>query len=264
MRKWRVALRSAAAKTISQRSRTAVALSRAVAPAASSLAESTALDVMQFLRVRHARRCEISGCLLGLDLDCRIERYESIRDRDLLDDLDTLALECRPLYVRHRHPAVYTADAEPVDRVRHQFLKTQILHPGDALSAVEIGIGAISARLSLARVVDEKFGDFTERTALLAVVDNDPDPTLLRGRDADFDTMNQIGPTGADVGAEHIGAVAFVMDTTGYDSVRRSDPSDLAEQIDRRAADRRQHDLEIGPGDEFGEHAAGFLEQAAP
>ena len=39
---------------------------------------------------------------------------------------------------------------------------------------------------------------------------------------------------------------------------------DLAEEVDRHAADRRQQDLDVGPGHELGEHPPGLLEQGAP
>ncbi len=39
---------------------------------------------------------------------------------------------------------------------------------------------------------------------------------------------------------------------------------DVTKQINRRAADRRQEDLKVGPRDQFGEHAGGLFKQSAP
>ena len=102
-----------------------------------------------------------------------------------------------------------------LQHVRHQLLEAHVLHAGDALGALEIGRGAIAARLALARVVDQELGDLAERPALLAVVDDQPDAAGLGGRDADLDAVHQIGPAGADVGAEHVRAVALVVHPAG-------------------------------------------------
>src|SRR5438552_2583512 len=96
-----------------------------------------------------------------------------------------------------------------------------------------------------------------ERAPLLAVVDDQPDSALLRGLDTDFDPVHEVGAAGADVRAKDIRAVALVMDAAGGHRAGLGNPLDLAKDIDRRAADRRQEDLEIGPGDELGEHAPG-------
>ena len=106
-------------------------------------------------------------------------------------------------------------DAEPVEHVGHQLLEAHVLHAGDAFGAAEIGVGAVAALLAFPGVVDEELGHLAERAAFLAVVDDDADAALLRGLDADLDAVRQIGPAGADVGAEDIGAVAFVMHPAG-------------------------------------------------
>ena len=53
------------------------------------------------------------------------------------------------------------------------------------------------------------------------------------------------------------------MDATGQAPFGIGDRGDLAETVDGDAADRRQEDLKVGPGDHFREHATGFLEQRA-
>src|SRR5215472_7633504 len=260
-RKCAVSPRSAAARTMPQRSRTAAAVKSCVA---SSIVEGTAPDAAQFLGVADPRRCEIAGGFLGLDLDRRVERYEAFRDRDLLPDLDALRGEGIALEVRHRYPAVDAADAEPMKNVRHQFLEPHVLYPGDAFGAAEIGIWAIAAQLALAGVVDEEFGDLAKGSPFLAVVDDNPDPAPLRGLDAHLDAVHEIRPASADIRSEHIRAVAFVVHAAGDHDAGIGDFFDRSEEIHRRAADRRQEHLDVGPGDKLGKHAAGFLEQGAP
>src|SRR5215831_1030731 len=177
-RKCVVAPRSAAARTMWHRSRTAAAVSSC---AASSVVEGTASNEADLVRSTGPGRCEIAGGLLGLDLDRRIERNEAFRDRDLLPDRDTLRRERVAFEVGHRHPAVDAADAEPMKDVGHQFLEPHVLHAGDTFGTAKIGIRPVAARLALTRVIDEEFGDFAERPPLLAVVDDDPDPAPLCG-----------------------------------------------------------------------------------
>ena len=149
------------------------------------------------------------------------------------------------LHVAHRHEAVDAPHAEPVEHVRHQLLEARVLHAGDAFGALEIGRGRVAALLALARVVDQELGDLAERAAFLAVVDDDAELALLRGARAFLDAVDEIGPAGADVGAEHVRAVAFVVHAAGDPGARIGELRDVAEQIDGDAADRRQ------------EHAAG-------
>src|SRR5712671_2362022 len=264
-RKCGVSPRSAAARTMPQRSRTAAALSSSAASAGkSSIVEGTTLGAAELQRTGDAQRREIAGSLLRLDLDCSVERHQPIRDRDLLDYLDPLRLERVVLQVRHRDPAVDAADPEPMEDIRHQLLKPHVLHAGDAFGAAEIGVGPIAAQLTLTSVVDEEFGDLAKRSPLLAVVDDDPDPALLRGLDADFYPVHEIRAARADIRAEDIRAVALVVNAAGDYRVRFGDPLDITKEIDRRAADRRQQDLNIGPGDQLREHAPGLLEKRTP
>ena len=125
----------------------------------------------------------------------------------------------------------------------------------------EIAVGGVAAGLSLAGVVDQELGDFPQSSPFLAVVDDDPDPALLRGLDADFDAVNEIRAARADVRAEDIRSVAFVVDAAGDHRAWICKTLDLAKEIHRRAADRRQQDLEVGTGDQLGKHASCLLEQ---
>src|SRR5215472_968548 len=245
MRKCGISPRSAAARTIPQRSRTAAAVR---SPRASSIVESTTFDAAELLWGSDPGRREIAGGLLRLDLDRGVERHEPIRDRDLRDDFDPLRHERIALQVRHRDPAVDAADAEPMEDVRHQLLKAHILRAGDAFGPAEIGIGPIAAELALAGVVDKEFRDLAQRPPLLAVVNDDPNAALLRRLDAHLDAVHEIGAAGAYVGAENIRAVALVVNAARDHRVRVGKALDLAEEINGRAADRRQQHFDIGPG----------------
>src|SRR5215207_4615935 len=194
--------------------------------------QAAALGAAQLGGGRDAGWGEIPGGLLRGDLDLRVERHEAVGDRHLLDDLDALRPRGLMFDVRHRHPAIDAADAEPVEDVRHQLLKAHVLHAGDTFGAVEIGLGAIAALLPLARIVNQELGDLAEGAALLAVVDDEPDTALLRGPGADLDPVHEVGPAGADVGAEHVGAIALVMDAAGDHGVGLADQVDVAEQVD--------------------------------
>src|SRR6202022_675112 len=225
-RKCRVSPRRAASDTIAQRPRTAAALSSTAAPAVPSWVEGTAFRSAQLGSIRGSRRGEIPCRLLGRHFDRRVEGHQSIRNRELLHHLDPLGLERITLAVRHRHPAIDPADAEPVENVGHQLLKAHVLHPCDAFGAPEIGVGGVAARLPLARVVDEELGDLAERPPLLAGVDDDPNPALLGRLDTDFDTVNQVWAARADVRAEDVRAVALVVDAAGDNRAGVGDPFD--------------------------------------
>ena len=62
---------------------------------------------------------------------------------------------------------------------------------------------------------DNVLGDFAEGTAFLAEVDDKSDAPTLCCADALFDGVDEVGFAGADVGAEDVGAVAFVVDAEG-------------------------------------------------
>src|SRR5438132_1322000 len=118
-RKCRVLPRSAAAKTIPQRSRTAAAVNSFET---SSVVEGTSPDGAQLFCIGYPRRREIAGGFLCLDLDRSVKRHQPIRERELLHHLDPLRPRRLVLDVRHRHPAVDPADPEPMEDVRHQLL----------------------------------------------------------------------------------------------------------------------------------------------
>ena len=49
-------------------------------------------------------------------------------------------------HVTHAQHAVNLRNAQPMQNIRHQFLKTQILHAGNVFRASEISVGAVATR----------------------------------------------------------------------------------------------------------------------
>jgi hypothetical protein len=105
-------------------------------------------------------------------------------------------------------------------------LEAGVLDAGDAFGALEIGRRLVAARLALAGVVDEEFGDLAEGPAFLAVIGDQARAAVLGLADAFLDAVGQIGAAGADVRAEDVRAVALVVDAAGQAAlrVRRSRP----------------------------------------
>ena len=105
---------------------------------------------------------------------------------------------------------------EPVEQVGHQLLEAHVLHPRHALGAIEVLRRRIAAGLPLARVVDQELGDLAQGAAFLTIVDRPrrrrpSAPCSMQSLDA----VREVGPAGADVGAEHVGAVALVVEAAG-------------------------------------------------
>jgi hypothetical protein len=119
------------------------------------------------------------------------------------------------------------ADTEPVQHIRHELLKAGVLHARDTFRALEIGRGLVAALLPLAGIVDQELRHLAQRAAFLAVIGDHADAAILRFAHAFLDAVHQIGPAGADVGAEHVRAVALVMNAAGDAAAAdRRDPPD--------------------------------------
>lgn len=78
-----------------------------------------------------------------------------------------------------------------------------------------------------------------------------------------FDAVGEVGSAGANVAAEHVAAVALVVNSAGAGEVLVAQLGRVAENVDGNAANGREENVEVGAGDELGEHAASLLEQAA-
>ena len=146
-----------------------------------NLSSGAADRIGQVLRLRRLRRV-IAGGLLGRDFHMGVGGNQLVWNRHAFDDLDALADQRIIFHVAHRDEPVDAPQTEPMDRVRHQLLEARVLNAGDAFGALEIGGGGVAALLPLARVVDQELGDFAERAALLAVIDDDADAAGLRRR----------------------------------------------------------------------------------
>ena len=204
-----------------------------------------ALGLSQFVGVGHRAGREVAGRHLGVDLDPRVGRNQRVRNVHPLADLDARAGDGVVLHVAHRHQAVDLADAQPVQHVGHQLLEAHVLHAGHAFGAGEVLVGGVAAHLALAGVVDQELGHLAERAALLARVRHQADPAALRALDALLDRMRQVGPAGADVGAEHVGAVALVVHAGGELDLGVGQVARVAEDVDGLPADGRQEHLEV-------------------
>jgi hypothetical protein len=134
-------------------------------------------------------------------------------------------------------------DAQPVQHVGHQLLEAHVLHAGHAFGALEVGRRGRRRPGACARC---RPGTWSPRPA-----PGLPCGCRRSGRrrpaaplDAFLDGVRQVGPAGADVGAEHVRAVALVVHAAGVSvDLGSASARHVAEDIDRLAADRRQEDL---------------------
>src|SRR6516225_5850234 len=253
------------------RSRTALALSNVRAAAVSEIARDKGRPLSVFFK-RPADRIDyilrlyrlgaiVTGGLLGCNFHMCVGRDQIVGDWNALDDLDALARQRVVFHVAHGDEAIDALETEPVDYIRHQLLETRILNARHTFGAFEILGCRIAAFLALAGVVDQEFGDFAKGTALFSIVDDDSQAAVLAGAGAFLDAVKQIGAAGADVGAEHVGAVAFVVHAARDPGAVIRQLGDVSEQIGRRPADRRQEHLQVGPRHQFRKHAGGLFEQ---
>ena len=129
------------------------------------------------------------------------------------------------VHVTHRHHVVDLPDTKPVKNIGHERLETHVLDTGDELSRLEVLVRRVAAPLS--EVVDEVprdvivdrrptkrllnkdvLRDLAQCTALLAEVDDETDTAALCPADALFDRVDEVGLARANVGTEHVRAVA--------------------------------------------------------
>ena len=102
-------------------------------------------------------------------------------------------------------------NTQKVQRIRHEGLEARVLYTGDLFGAGEVPFGRVATLLSLARVVHQVLRHLPQGPALLAVIDDHAASAALGRSDAFFDGMRQVGSAGADITAEHVAAVAFVV-----------------------------------------------------
>lgn len=96
-----------------------------------------------------------------------------------------------------------------MEDVGHERLEAHILDAGDELGGLEVLVGGVAA--TLAEVVDEVLCDLTEGATFFAEVDDDADATGLRGLDALFDGVYEVGLACADVRSKHVRSVTYTL-----------------------------------------------------
>ena len=119
-------------------------------------------------------------------------------------------------------------------------LKAGIPDACDALRLLEVVGGCVPALLALACVVDAELGDLAQRAALLPEVDDQPHAAPLSALHGALQREDEVRPTGADVGAEHVRAAALVVHAHG--NLRRLllQLGDVPEEVHGDTAHRRQ------------------------
>src|SRR5215831_13231408 len=212
---------------------------------------------------RHTIGGEVARGLLGRDLDLRIRRDKLVRDGNTLYDLHALTNERVVFHITHRNEPINSPHAKPMDHVRDKLLEPGVLHSGHAFRALKIGRRGVATLLALARIVNKELRDLAKRAAFLAVIDDHAKAARLRRSRTFFDPVDQIRPTGTDVGAEDVRPVALVMHTASDLCPRVVQFLDLAKEINCRSPDWRQKDLHIGARHQFGKHPRGLFEQDA-
>src|ERR1700704_3266314 len=118
---------------------------------------------------------------------------------------------------------------QPVDRVRHELLEAGVLDSCHTFGTFEISGGCIPAFLPLASIINQELCHLTERTAFLAIVNDDAESARLGSTCTFLNTVDQIRATGADIRAENIGSIAFIVYAAGYLRARIREPCDVAE-----------------------------------
>ncbi len=99
-------------------------------------------------------------------------------------------------------------------------MKAHVLSAGDTFGTGKISLGAVATLLSFTGVVDEKLGHFTQGATFFAIVDDETGTAGLRGLNALLKTMDEIGSARANVRAEHVRAIALVMDANRQRPIR--------------------------------------------
>lgn len=175
---------------------------------------------------------------LRINLHATILGDQFIGNGHPLQDRNALLHNGIMFHITHTEHTIDLGDAQPMQDIRHQRLKAHILHPRDILRALEILARAIGA--AFPRVVHEILGHFPQGAAFLAEIDDDAGATGLGFFDRFLNAEDEVGAAGADVGAEDVGAVAFVVDAEGEAHARVRHLGWVAKAVDGEAADGRE------------------------
>jgi hypothetical protein len=170
-----------------------------------------------------------------------------------------------------------------VQNIRHQRLESHVFDSGNQFGRLKVSIGRVTS--SFSRVVDKvcgvewdgdlsvdekptmrwntpevglTLGHLTQRSAFFSEINDESNSTPLSTLDGLLDPVNQVRSTRADIRTEHVGPVAFVVDSQGELFARVREVSGVAKDVHGETTDGREEDFEVGSSDEFGVHSAGF------
>src|ERR1039458_5539048 len=138
-----------------------------------------------------------------------------------------------------RSHAIAPMRPEPLQRIGHELLEACVLYAGNTLRSRKIGRGLVASRLALASIVHQELRDLAERPPFLTVVDDESRAACLGLAYALLDTVREIGAAGANIRAENVRAIAFVVHATGQAARRIADRRGITEDVKRGAANRR-------------------------
>jgi len=203
----------------------------------------------------------VTGLDLGINLDTAIRRNHVVGNRHPLVNGDTLVNNSIVLHVGHAEHPVNLCDAEPVQDVRHEGLETHVFNAGNVLSSLKVLASTIFS--SLSRVVDEILGHFTQSTALLSEVDDHTTAALLGFLDGLFNTKRQVWAACADVGAEDVASITFIVNTKSESGAGIGHLCWVTEDVDGQTADGWEEELDIVTGDELWVGTTSLLEQCS-
>mmetsp|Transcript_51127 Transcript_51127/g.122994 ORF Transcript_51127/g.122994 Transcript_51127/m.122994 type:complete len:429 (-) Transcript_51127:1632-2918(-) len=198
------------------------------------------------------------------DLDLSILGDHVRRDLHPLDDLDASGSDRIMLHVTHGDEPVNLRHTEPVQDVWHENLESRVRHARHLLCAVEILRGPVAAFLALAHVVDEVLCHLSQGAALLPEVNANSCSSPLGTLDALLDGVRQVRPASADVGAEHVAAIALIVHAAGELHGLVGDLLGVAPDVYCHATNERQEQLEVPPRQQLRIHGVGLLEDRLP
>jgi hypothetical protein len=155
----------------------------------------------------------VTGLNLRINLNTAICRNHVVGDWNALVDRDSLINDSIVLHVTHTQHAVDFGDTKPMQDIRHERLEAHVLDTSDVFGPFEVFASSVFS--SLSGVVDKVFGHLTEGTTFLAEIDDDSTSAVLGFLDGFFDTESEVRTASADIRAEDIATIAFVVDTEG-------------------------------------------------
>lgn len=141
--------------------------------------------------------------------------------------------------------------------IRHQSLETHVFDTGNVLCPLEVFARSIFA--SFPSVVYEVLGHFTKSSTFFTEIDDNTATTFLCFFDSLFYAEDEVRTAGADVGAEDVTAVTFIVNTERKTDVGIGHFCRITEDVDSQTTDGREEKLDVASSDEFGVGTTGFF-----